>query len=56
MTNSRAGCWFTRLQEEYVSKVFLARDMRLKVYEIKEDKKSLQAGMSKHVKYLLWAE
>lgn len=56
MKNSRTGCWFARLQEEYVNRVPWARNMGLEVHEIKENKNLPQPGTKEHLKYILWTE
>lgn len=56
MKNSRAGWWLARLQEANVSRVLWARNRRLEVQEIKENKKLPQPGTKQHLKYIPWAE
>lgn len=56
MKNSRAGCWIAGLQEEYENRVRWARNIRLRGYEIKDNKNSHNPSTNEYLKYLLWAE
>lgn len=40
MKNSGAGCWFSKLQEESENRVLWARNIRLRGYEIQDNKTS----------------
>lgn len=40
MKNSGAGCWFSKLQEEYENTVLWARNITLRGYEIQDNKTS----------------